>query len=162
MLEIGQTLCLNSWWQIADVAQPTYGDAGYDYIVVTDAPFAGWRAYVLRTRDDVVIGYQQKWEKEDRRINAPYAPIKQAYGFFNAQHSAHAEPRAVELVLRQIMREDEPRGAKVAVITDHEAIAHAQRRSNGFGGIFRGHAPNKLFEYAYDLWHHRAIEATLF
>eukprot|EP00796_Vickermania_ingenoplastis_P011493 gene11493-biopygen8344 len=162
MLEIGQTLCLNSWWQIADVVQPTYEDADYDYIVVTDASFAGWGAYVHRTCDDVVVGYQQKWEKEDRRINAPYAPIKQAYGFFNAQHSAHAEPRAVELVLRQIMREDEPSGAKVAVITDHEAIVHAQRRSNGFGGIGRGYALNKLFEYVYDLWYHRAIEVTFF
>eukprot|EP00796_Vickermania_ingenoplastis_P000157 gene157-biopygen144 len=60
------------------------------------------------------------------------------------------------------MREDEPSGAKVAVITDHEAIVHAQRRSNGFGGIGRGYALNKLFEYVYDLWYHRAIEVTFF
>lgn len=51
------------------------------------------------------------------------------YGFFKAQHSAHAEPMAAELTLAigQVVREGIPNGSRIALITRHGAIVHAQR-----------------------------------
>eukprot|EP00796_Vickermania_ingenoplastis_P004533 gene4533-biopygen2553 len=138
MLELGYKLYNNDWWQIADVVEPTYEESYYDYIAVTDASYAGWGSYVQRAADGCVTGYQQKWEKQDRNDRRPYVPTNAKQGFFDAQHSAHAEPRAVEQVLRCMIADGMENGARVAVITDHEAIVHAQRRTNGFGALEEG------------------------
>jgi len=47
-------------------------------------------------------------------------------------------------------------------VTDHIPIVHAQRRTNGFGGIGRGYALNRLFEYVYDLHHKTGITVHFF
>lgn len=47
-------------------------------------------------------------------------------------------------------------------MTDHEAIVRAQRKLNGYGGIGRGYALNKLYEYVYDMWFNNNIEVTFF
>eukprot|EP00796_Vickermania_ingenoplastis_P013618 gene13618-gene2080 len=117
---------------------PTYDEAYYDAIVFTDASYAGWGAIARNRAEGTVTTYQQKWERGFFNRNSPYsAELVRNRGFFNAQHSAHAEPRAAQLALGQLVREGLPDGARVALVTDHEAIVHAQRRANGFGGIGR-------------------------
>ncbi|KPA77631.1 TATE DNA transposon [Leptomonas pyrrhocoris] len=80
---------------------------------------------------------------------------------FMARHSAHAEPRAAELLLRRLVMEGLADGARVALVTDHFPIVHAQKRLNGFGGIGRGYSLNTLYEYTYDLWRERSIDVVL-
>eukprot|EP00796_Vickermania_ingenoplastis_P000728 gene728-biopygen572 len=163
MLRIGQELCQNQLWQIAEPLTPTYDDSRYDYIAVSDASYGGWGAYVYSRALGTTVGYQQRWEHQ------PYSGETesrddgvQKHGYFDAHHSAHAEPRAVELVLRTLIQGGLPDGSKVAFMTDHDAIHRAQRRANGFGGIGRGYTLNKLFEFVYDLWNQHHIEVTFF
>eukprot|EP00796_Vickermania_ingenoplastis_P005508 gene5508-biopygen3337 len=161
--ELGRELCRNEFWQIADIVNPTYNESDYDYVAVTDASLGGWGAYVHDRASDTTTGYQQRWEKRNTFDSTPYTPHEaRRKGFFDAQHSAHAEPRAVELLIKQIVRHGLKDNQKIAVITDHEAIAKAQRRCNGFGGIGRGYALNKLFEFVYDLWFTRGVEVYFF
>lgn len=159
LLSIGTTLCTNEWWTIADERKPTYNDHDYDFICYTDASAAGWGAIVQDTRQKIIKTYQQKWipdfhaEEQQRTSTQPR---------FNARHSAHAEPRAVHILLKQLIKAGLPDGSKVAVVTDHFPIAHAQKRLNGYGGIGRGYALNKLFEYSYDLLFQRKIQIIYF
>lgn len=163
ILRIGNQLYLNDWWTIADVREPTYDDKYYDYIAVMDASYNGWGAYAKRMADGYVMAYQQRWERDFQFSIQPYSPsMRRNYGFFNAQHSAHAEPRAAEILLRQLVSSGMEKGSKVAIITDHIAIVHAQRRTNGFGGIGRGYTLNKLFEYVHNLDFYYGIEVTFF
>lgn len=163
MVELGHRLVANDWWRIADVIAPTYDNDYYDYIAVTDASYGGWGAYVRRKDDGSVTAYQQKWERGEIETQPAYQPEKvRSAGFFDAQHSAHAEPRAAQLLLRQLVREGMPDHSRVALVTDHIAIVHAQRRTNGFGGIGRGYTLNKLFEYVHDLLFHHDIQVTFF
>eukprot|EP00796_Vickermania_ingenoplastis_P007757 gene7757-gene6129 len=163
MVALGEALYQNDWWRIADERHPTYDEAYYDAIVFTDASYAGWGAIARNRAEGTVTTYQQKWERSFFNRNSPYsAGLVRNRGFFNAQHSAHAEPRAAQLALGQLVREGLPDGARVALATDHEAIVHAQRRANGFGGIGRGYSLNKLFEYVHDLWYRNGIEVTFF
>lgn len=46
MVVLCHRLVSNEWWRIADVIAPTYDNDYYDYVVVTDAAYAGWGAYV--------------------------------------------------------------------------------------------------------------------
>lgn len=82
---------------------------------------------------------------------------------FMARHSAHAEPRAARHTLEYLVASlGIPEGSKIALVTDHYAIVHAQRQLNGFGGIGRGLALNTLYEYTHDLWTRKKIEVTFF
>jgi len=81
---------------------------------------------------------------------------------FNKKHSAHAEPRGAHIALRQLVKEGLRDGSKVAIVTDHFPIARAQKSLNGYGGIGRGYALNKLYEYSYDLLYHRKIQMVFF
>lgn len=163
LLELGQKLHENEWWQIADVVEPTYDELYYNYVIVTDASYSGWGAYIQKVEDGHTMAYQQKWERDLVFDSRPLSPdmVKTA-GFFNAHHSAHAEPLAAQLALKQLLRNGIADGSRIALITDHIAIAHAQRRLNGFGGIGRGYTLNKLFEFVYDLWFRRNIQVTFF
>eukprot|EP00796_Vickermania_ingenoplastis_P006772 gene6773-biopygen4609 len=49
---------------------------------------------------------------------------------------------------------------KIAVVTDHFPIVHAQKKLTGFGGIVRGYSLNKLYEY--DLLFTRNIQVVVF
>jgi len=141
----------------------TYEESYYDYVVVTDASYAGWGAYARRNSDGDTNGYQQRWERDEVFYRPEYDPaMTRDRGYFDAHHSAHAEPRAAHLALKQLRRDGMPDGSRVALVTDHFAIAHAQRRSNGFGGIGRGYTLNKLFEYVYDLGFYHNIQVTFF
>lgn len=84
-------------------------------------------------------------------------------GYFRARFSAHSEPRAAHLMLKHLVeKEGLPNGSRIALITDHFAIVHAQRKLNGYGGIGRGYALNRLFEYVHDLWTSRGVDVVFF
>jgi len=161
--DIGWRLYQNEWWSISDPTMSTYNDADYDYIVFTDASAAGWGAIAKRSSDGTGFAYQQRWERGTvlcRRLPPRYPDDR--IGLFMAGHSAHAEPRAAKLTLQQLRRDGMPDGSRVALVTDHFPIVHAQRRTNGFGGIGRGFSLNKLFEFTYDLWYTHNITTTFF
>jgi len=163
LLELGKTLYANEFWQIADVIEPTYVEDYYQFKVVTDASYSGWGAYVHDRINHTVVAYQQHWEDGLQYQLPEYHYNKaRAEGYFDAHHSAHAEPRAASLILHQLIQRGIPNGSRIALITDHSAIVHAQRRINGFGGIGRGYALNKLFELVHNLWFHRNIQVTFF
>eukprot|EP00796_Vickermania_ingenoplastis_P005814 gene5814-biopygen3669 len=91
--ELGNVLCQNERWAIANVRRPTYEDHEYDCICYTDASAAGWGAIVQKPLERAVTTYQQKWipsfHMDDARLTA-----KRSH-HFSAKYSAHAEPRAV-------------------------------------------------------------------
>lgn len=163
LMELGKALYNNDFWQIADVVEPTYEESYYQYKIVTDASYSGWGAYVHDRRNGTVTAYQQHWEDGTQFKLPEYHYNKaRAEGFFDAHHSAHAEPRAASLIIRQLIQLGIPDGSRIALVTDHIAIVHAQRRVNGFGGIGRGYALNRLFELVHDLWFHKNIQVTFF
>jgi len=158
LLDIGSRLVANDWWTIAEERRPTYDDLAYDVICYTDASAAGWGAIVQETEQRSVTTYQQRWINE---LSSPQLPNIHKVAF-NAKHSAHAEPRAVHVLLQQLVKEGLRDGARIAVVTDHFPIVHAQKHLNGFGGIGRGYALNKLYEYTYDLLFNRNIQVFYF
>eukprot|EP00796_Vickermania_ingenoplastis_P011339 gene11339-gene9212 len=147
MVALGEALYQNDWWRIADERHPTYDEAYYDAIVFTDASYAGWGAIARNRAEGTVTTYQQKW-------GVVFQP-------FNAQHSAHAEPRAAQLALGQLVREGLPDGARVALVTER---SHRPRSEAGerFRRNRKGYSLNKLFEYVHDLWYRNGIEVTFF
>eukprot|EP00796_Vickermania_ingenoplastis_P002266 gene2266-biopygen1875 len=83
-------------------------------------------AYVYNRSKGTTTGYQQRWEHKTFFDEGSYIPSEsQSEGFFDAQHSAHAEPRAAELVLRQLVQDGIADGSKVAFMTDRDAIHRA-------------------------------------
>lgn len=79
-----------------------------------------------------------------------------------AKFSAHAEPRAIQKLLTALTSEGIKSGSKIAIVTDHQAIEKAQRKLNGYGGIGRGYALNKLYEMVYDLSFINNIDITFY
>jgi len=132
LIDIGWKLADNEWWHIGRTWQPTYENADYDLIVVTDASRGGWGAIVADQRCHEVHTYQQRWTP-DQRQEVLRARSTVMQNPFRAKHSAHAEPYAAELMLRQLDAEGRltPR-TRVAMVTDHNAIVVAQRRLNGY------------------------------
>ncbi|MDD9341215.1 MAG: hypothetical protein PV362_16540 [Providencia heimbachae] len=153
MKTIGTHLVLPTGWQITDGRRPTCEDCGYDVIVFTDASSAGWGAVAWWSVQLRIKTYQQRWV-HDLHITegccAAENPAPPA-GHFQARHSAHAEPRGARMLLQQLVKEGLRDGARVAFVTDHSPIVHAQKRLNGFGGIWRVHALNRLYEYTCDI-----------
>jgi len=159
LLSLGEALAKNKWWTIADVRMASYDDKDYDFIVYTDASASGWGAIAQNTHTGAVTTYQQQWV-HDLHPNTRVTATKSLQ--FNKKHSAHAEPRGAHIALQQLVKEGLPNGSKVAIVTDHFPIAHAQKRLNGYGGIGRGYALNKPYEYSYDLLYHRKIQVVFF
>lgn len=158
---IGNELCENKWWRIAEERHPTYNEHDYDYVVFTDASAAGWGAVVQNVKTLVVKTYQQRWIADMLPLRGA-SPTGSTKLKFNARHSAHAEPRGAQLILQQLVKEGLQADAKVAFVTDHYPIAHAQKQLNGYGGIGRGYALNKLYEYTYDLLYKHNIQVSFF
>lgn len=160
LLDLGEVLCQNKWWKIAEERTATYRDEDYHRICYTDASAAGWGAIVQNVPEKRVKTYQQRWVHDLGRGGRSKDDDNKKP--FNARHSAHAEPRGAQTLLQQLVKEGLPNGSKVALVTDHFPIAHAQKRLNGYGGIGRGYALNKLFEYTYDLLYKRNIQVVFF
>eukprot|EP00796_Vickermania_ingenoplastis_P005109 gene5110-biopygen10096 len=161
MQQLGREICVNKWWTIAEVRRPTYEDHDYGLICYTDASAAGWGAIVQSPEGRWVRTYQQKWIPDF--VPGAQAPdhVKRSK-HFSAKFSAHAEPRAVHILLKQLVKDGVPDGTQIAVVTDHFPIVHAQKKLTGFGGIGRGYSLNKLYEYTYDLLFKRNIQVVFF
>jgi hypothetical protein len=104
--------------------EPSNDRSCYDAIVYVDASASGFGAYVA-LKDGIV------WEVK---------------GGWNSviEHSAHAEPRAASTVL-QWLRARLPQHRHVAVVTDHQPMATAQRRWYNRHGGFSGAWPLNTF-----------------
>ncbi|KAH9600834.1 hypothetical protein LSM04_007959 [Trypanosoma melophagium] len=113
--------------------------------------------------EDVFVEDPEDRALRDIRGLRASIPVHNATGPFRARHSAHAKPRAVQALLLLLHKEGTLRpGMRIAVVTDHYAIAAAQKRLNGFGGIGRGFSLNKLFETTYNLWYDYDIEVIFY
>eukprot|EP00796_Vickermania_ingenoplastis_P009279 gene9279-biopygen6603 len=146
MHDLGERLVQNPWCEIAPTMEATYQDEAYDAICFTDASAQGWGALV-RWQDGYTAAFQQRWVHNlPPTADTPEENEAADTVHFTAKHSAHAEPQAITHLLK-ILRQRSPRpGQCWAVVTDHLAIVRAQRKQNGYGGIGRGYALNKLFE----------------
>lgn len=188
--EIGGELVRNPWCAISDERHPTSDEADYDVVCFTDASLEGWGAVVnVRGRAPQTWTYRQRWTEDlEQRVDGEEGAAEQVLeqlrqyqrhqrhqrsghipnpdaeaDRFMARYSAHAEPRAAQLMLQHLVHHHDLRdGARVALVTDHRAIVIAQKHLNGFGGIGRGYSLNKLFEYAYGLWYGRKIDVVFF
>lgn len=54
------------------------------------------------------------------------------------------------------------KGSRVALITDHFAIAHVKRKLKGYSGIRQGYTLSHLFEYDHDLRTPRGVGFTFY
>ena len=104
----------------------------YDAAIEVDASCTAWGACVRFARTGEVWQLQQRWT----------TPVS---------HSAHAEPRAAQLALRWTRGHAGYENARIALITDHVAIATGQRRwySNN-GGFSTSFHLNEVFRELYD------------
>jgi hypothetical protein len=108
---------------------PSVAIADYDACAIVDASNSGWGAYVRFTRDHETVMLRQRWAAR-------------------MEHSAHAEPRAATLCVEWIRRRHP--GARIALVSDHAAIAHGQRRwYSGNGGFSSSYRLNELFRVLY-------------
>lgn len=117
----------------------------YDDVFFIDASASGWAAIRHKSGEKLAFVYQQRWvnilggEAKGKATNDT-SPL------FSVHHSAHAEPWAVKCLLSFLLQTEENfKGRKIAMVTDHQAIVQAQKKTNGYGGIGRGHALNSMF-----------------
>ncbi|EPY23022.1 hypothetical protein STCU_06474 [Strigomonas culicis] len=132
---------------------------GEDYIQEDDV----YEEVYGSEKDEVNADQPGELVRRDLTNLPPAFRVRNVEGRVNARHSAHAEPRAAQKVI-QLLRDDgqlRP-GMRLALVTDHYAIPLAQKKLNGYGGIGKGYALNKLFERTYDLWYKEKIEITFF
>lgn len=141
---IVDVLLKNTPSTIPDLEPPSYDDAAYNQVIFVDASGNGWGA--LARDETTTIQYQQQWVNTLGPQNKQhYTPRDNDGEAFMARFSAHAEPMAITRMLAHLQGTNRL-GKKVAVVTDHYPIAHAQRKLNGFGGIGRGRTLNNLFD----------------
>ena len=116
-----------------------YNDKFYEIVVFTDASAEGWGAMIKIQFDDPQSGYPEgTYEIQSKWTSVPLSTRA------HTRFSADTEPTAAKLLLNEL-KKLWPNASRVALVTDHEAIPRASRRSNGFGGIGRGQALNEFF-----------------
>lgn len=109
---------------------PSFRVADYGAQVLVDASSNGWGAYVHFPDTQRTYVLRQRWGTRMGR-------------------SAHAEPKAAFLAVRWA-RQQRP-GARVALVTDHHAIASGQRRwYSRNGGFSSSWHLNNLFDELYE------------
>jgi hypothetical protein len=109
---------------------PSTSAKDYDAAIEVDASCTAWGAKVLLPASGRVFSLQQRWT----------APIN---------HSAWAEPRAALEAVRWARRQL-GRSAKIALITDHSAMATGQRRwYANFGGFSNSYHLNTFYDELY-------------
>jgi len=134
LLSTIQTLLKNDTRQIGPPPQPPPGDArDYDAVIFVDASASGYGAYAALGQDRM------------RRIF-------ELRGGWSAvtPHSAHAEPRAAQVLLEWV-KEAFPESKSIALVVDHQPMATAQRRNFTRHGGFSGAWPlNQFFRALYE------------
>jgi hypothetical protein len=104
----------------------------YQIAIEVDASGSAWGARVLFTDSGRMVTLQQRWSTR-------------------VSHSAHAEPRAAALAVRWARSQPGYGNAKVALITDHGALATGQRRwYSSFSGFSTSYHLNNFFSTLYD------------
>jgi hypothetical protein len=111
---------------------PSCSNSDYEYILIVDACRTGWGAIAFHAGSGRMIRVRQ--------------------GFHRAiDHSAWSEPRGA-LMLLQFLRVQP--GRKIAVVTDHFALAAGQRRPlSGSGGFSRAYHLTAFFDELYKYGH---------
>jgi hypothetical protein len=145
--EHGALLLANAPARIPDRRWVTYDDDDFQVAVFIDASADGWGA-IIRFGRETTVQVQQRWvntlgdQAWEQKGNTPA-------GVFTARYSAHTEPEAINRVLEHLQRTNRiTTRTKIAVVSDHFAVTHAQRKLNGFGGIGRGRSLNHMYERA--------------
>jgi hypothetical protein len=156
LMQIGQVITTNAPARISRPHRPTYEDGDYTDIIFTDASASGWAA-THRAADGSQTLYQQQWINSLSGNGRCDHTSGESTDTWTAKFSAHAEPGAILAILQHLDRLGRL-GKKIAIVSDHFPIEHAQRGSNGFGGIGRGQALNRLYEFVYS----REAETTFF
>jgi hypothetical protein len=120
LMRLAAVLVANGSVPLPQLRPPPFDAAAYDACAIVDASNSGWGAHVHFPRSHEVYTLRQRWTTR-------------------MEHSAHAEPRAATLCVQWIRRRLP--GAFVALVTDHCAIAHGQRRwysaNGGFSSSYR-------------------------
>lgn len=143
--QLGEMLSANMPASIPAPRQATYDDLNYTTEVCIDASAHGWGAIIRHGQKQWTV--QQRWITNLNEVRTALPSKAEPKPMFSARYSAHTEPIAAVKVIEHLMRKQLPLG-RVAIITDHFAIVRAQRKLNGFGGIGRGAALNRLFHVA--------------
>jgi hypothetical protein len=126
------TLIDNRPVPLPELTPPGTTVADYDVVIEVDASGSAWAAKILFTDTGRIVTLQQKW------------PTRIA-------HSAHAEPRAAEFAVRWAREQPRYENAKVALITDHVALATGQRRwFSNFSGFSTSWYLNRFYETFYE------------
>jgi hypothetical protein len=108
--------------------RPSFDKADYDAIAIVDASGAGYGAYA--SLGEEVFSIRKGWESRN-------------------QHSAHAEPMGATEIVRWIKRRL-PKARRIAVVTDHIALAMGQRRpTSGNRGFAKAYYLNEFFMEIY-------------
>lgn len=153
--KIGQSLIANTPVPPLPTKPCTYSEKEYTDVIWVDASVCGWSAlHSHRGGPNKVL--QQRWVHQ-LQGTGDIIGRQEDGDAFTARHSAHAEPTGALRCL-QHLEATGALGRKVAMVTDHEAIVHAQRKENGFGGIGRGRALNELFRWINE----KGLEVTFF
>jgi len=104
----------------------------YDVAIEVDASLAAWGAVVRFNKSGRTVTLQQRWS----------TPVS---------HSAHAEPRAGRRAVLWARAQPGFANARIAVVTDHVAMATGQRRwYASYGGFSTSFFLNSFFEELYD------------
>jgi hypothetical protein len=128
---MASTLIANKPVPLPVLSPPGSRIQDYRIAIEVDASCNAWGARVLFTDSGRMVTLQQRW------------PTR-------VSHSAHAEPRAAEYAVRWARSQPGYGNAKVALITDHVALATGQRRwYSNFSGFSTSYHLNNFFRTFY-------------
>jgi len=132
VLDLAATLIRNEPVPLPVLRPPELELEAYDVAIEVDASLSAWGAIVRFNRTGRTFALQQRWS----------APVS---------HSAHAEPKAARRALQWARAQPGCANARIAVITDHVAMATGQRRwYASYGGFSTSFFLNGFFEELYD------------
>ena len=128
---LADTLMHNEPVPLPVLRQPELDVEAYDIAIEVDASCEAWGAKILFTALGQVFTIQQRWT----------TPVS---------HSAHAEPRAAKAAIQWARTFGRLPNARVALLTDHIAIAGAQKRwYSNYGGFSTSFHLNECFRELY-------------
>jgi hypothetical protein len=127
--ELIRTLTSNEPIPLRQLRPPSASLTDYSAVAIVDASACAWAAYVVLPARSRTVLLQQRWASAMGR-------------------SAHAEPRAALSTIRWIVQQGEAQ--RIAVVTDHAALATGQRRWwSENGGFGRSYWINTFYEELY-------------
>lgn len=132
IVHLGEHLTRNTAVELPTLLRPDTDLAAYDAAIEVDASLTAWGARVILLKTGETFILQQRWS----------SPVS---------HSAHAEPRAARLAMQWVRSQEGYQKARIALVTDHIAIATGQRRwYSNFGGFSTSYHLNACFDELYE------------